>query len=409
MGIVKAKAVSVIMIIVSFLFLLQFGLSLAVGYQRRWRSWLGIIPLVLFGSWVLYLGKREWGSTMQLLRQVEIGARNTLGVTGAFVTAFALVAYSDELKDLSRTISRNLKSAGIAFIGYGVFASSLFAYAAYFYLPVPAEMFRGFTAVLIAYFIIKALNIFDVETRKRIEQQTRHLVQAEKLASLGQLAAGIAHEINNPLTNASLGIQTLRNRLVSMGTGQEIVGKLNAVEKNIDRASSIAQELLQFSRQQESEFRPININTVITSSLMLMKHKLDNVVVDKKLSPVPDIMGDPVKLEQVIINILANSMESMNQGGRLEVSTLHRNGMIEATISDTGCGISEENISRVFEPFFTTKELGAGTGLGLSICYGIIKQHHGTINIRSAVGSGTTVTLAIPDKEHDEENTSRRR
>ena len=141
-------------------------------------------------------------------------------------------------------------------------------------------------AVLITYFIIKALNIFDVETRINIEKQARHLVQSEKLTSLGQLAAGIAHEINNPLTNASVGIQMLRNKL-GKESGEMSVERLNAVEKNIDRAALIAQELLQFSRQRESRFLSLNINEVITSALMLMKYKLNAVIIDPNLGPVP--------------------------------------------------------------------------------------------------------------------------
>ena len=260
--------------------------------------------------------------------------------------------------------------------------------------------FPGGRAVLITFFIISALNIFNVETRKRIEQQTRHLVQAEKLSSLGQLAAGIAHEINNPLTNASLGIQTLKGKFRDgIATEKELADKLEAVERNIDRASAIAQELLQFSRQRVSEFVPLDINNVIKGSLTLMKHKLNSAVIEQDLSLVPEVLGDPGKLEQVFINVLANAEEAMREGGRLSISTKLRKGMIEASIIDTGTGIAEENLSRVFDPFYTTKEIGSGTGLGLSICYGIIHQHRGSMKISSAVGQGTTVTITIPSKE----------
>jgi signal transduction histidine kinase len=251
---------------------------------------------------------------------------------------------------------------------------------------------------MITYFIIRALNIFDIEMRKSVEQQARRVVQAEKLTSLGKLAAGIAHEINNPLTNASLAIHTLRSKLCS-GAGADVVEKLNAVEKNIDRAAVIAQELLHFSRQKESEFIPLNINNVISSSLTLMKHKLKAVAVEQNLALVPDIMGDAGKLEQVFINVLSNALEAMPEGGRISISSSQRDGMVEVNIADTGVGIAEENLSRVFDPFFTTKEVGSGTGLGLSITYGIIQQHHGLIKLSSAVGQGTTVTIKIPARE----------
>jgi len=402
MAIFHVKTVSVAMMIISFLFLSQFGLSLIHDKKRSLLKWLKGIPTALFIIWALIIyvqwthGSR---SNMQFLRHIEIGAQNTFGLMGGFMTAYGLITYSNEIKNLSNHISRNLFFAGVVFAFYGVFASNYFSTIAYFYLGVPAEVFRGVSTVLITYFIIKALNIFNVETRMKIERQTRHLVQAEKLTSLGQLAAGIAHEINNPLTNASLGIQTLRNKMGAAGGGQEIMDRLNAVENNIDRASTIAQELLQFSRQRETEFIPLNINNVINSTLTLMKHKLNSIVIDQNLSPVPEVMGDAGKLGQVFINVLSNALEAMPVGGTISLNTLRKDGMVEVRIVDTGAGIAAENISRVFDPFFTTKEIGTGTGLGLSICYGIINQHHGRIKVSSIVGQGTTVTIKIPTRE----------
>jgi two-component system NtrC family sensor kinase len=118
-------------------------------------------------------------------------------------------------------------------------------------------------------------------------------------------------------------------------------------------------------------------------------------------------MGDRGKLEQVFINVLSNSLEAMPSGGTISINTIQRDGMIEVRITDTGTGISGQDVSRVFDPFFTTKEVGEGTGLGLSICYGIIRQHHGHILLSSAVGKGTTVTITIPTRRENEKNTDR--
>jgi two-component system NtrC family sensor kinase len=277
---------------------------------------------------------------------------------------------------------------------YAFFTSYVFVAIARF-LNVSPELFRGIAAVLITYFIMKALNVFDIETRLRVEDQARALVQAEKLASLGQLAAGIAHEINNPLTNVSLEIQMLRNELGG-DCGQLIRERFNNMEKHVDRAAVIAQELLQFSHKREAELLPLNINEVITNALAQMKHKLRTVVIERDRTLVPDVMGDRGKLEQVFINILSNAVDSMPEGGTISISTLLREGMVEASVADTGTGIASENLSKVFEPFFTTKEIGSGTGLGLSICYGIIKQHQGSIDLSSIVGQGATVTIKIP-------------
>lgn len=394
-------------LVASFLFLLQFGSALIRAAHLRKMKWLSGVPAVLFLLWVAYIARYGFSMDLQFLRHVAIGARHTFGLAGGMMTGYGLIAYSHEIGHLSRFVSRKLHCAGVTFALYAVFAGVFSSDFTLIRLPVPVEILRGLCAVLITYFIIKALNIFDIEMRKNVEQQARRLVQAEKLTSLGQLAAGIAHEINNPLTNASLGIQTLRNKLGGIGAGGEIVEKLSAVEKNIDRAATIAQELLQFSRQRESEFTPLNINNVIYSSLTLLKHKLKAVAVEQDLAEVPAVMGDPGKLEQVLINVLSNAMEAMPEGGRLSISTSLRDGMVEVCIADSGAGIAEENASRVFDPFFTTKEVGSGTGLGLSICYGIIQQHQGLIKISSAAGRGTTVTIKIPARERYEKDTDR--
>ncbi len=408
------KAFGAFLVILSFLFLLQFGISLAyVPNSEKRIRWARAIPVPLFFIWLLYfwfygLHREGFHFDMQALRQAGIGARYTFGLVGGLMTAYGLIVYSREVRVLSLSVSRKLSYAGIAFVFYAVFAGILYSNYSVQFLPVPVELLRGITAFFITYFIAKALNIFDIETRKKIEQQTRRLVHAEKLTSLGQLAAGIAHEINNPLANASLGIQTLKNKLKDNGDVHDAVEKLDAVERNIDRASSIAQELLQFSRQGESEFVPVNINTVIKGAFMLMGYKLGTINVQQDLAPVPEIMGAPGKLEQVFINILSNSIEAMPDGGAISLATYEKGDYIRVLITDTGTGITADNLSKVFDPFFTTKDIGKGTGLGLSICYGIIKQHHGSISISSTVGKGTTLAIKLPVRERYEKDTYRR-
>ena len=216
------------------------------------------------------------------------------------------------------------------------------------------------------------------------------------MASLGQLAAGIAHEINNPLTNASLNVETLKGKLKSCCGYDDILNKIDAIGRNIDKASAIAKELLQFSSSRKTEFVDVNINNVIASAITLLKYKLSSVSVHQDLTEAPDITGDPVKLEEVLINILNNSVEAMPSGGDIFISTSHDDDIVTIKVSDTGMGMPEEHIRKVFDPFFTTKEIGEGTGLGLSISYSIINQHNGTIDIASAEGKGTKVTIKVP-------------
>ena len=165
----------------------------------------------------------------------DMRARNTFGLIGGLMTAYGLIAYSREVKNLSFPIARNLHYAGVIFIFYAIFAGLVSSYAILPWLPMRIEIFRSISAILIACFIIKALNVFDIETRKKLEQQLKRLAQSDRLVSLGQLAAGIAHEINNPLTNASLNVQILKNRLENSAGDKNILQKLEAIEKMFTR------------------------------------------------------------------------------------------------------------------------------------------------------------------------------
>lgn len=243
------------------------------------------------------------------------------------------------------------------------------------------------SAVIISYSRTKKAEI----NRSRVEDA---LMRASKMESLGRLASGIAHEINNPLTNISLSTQILRQTKDEKETSREIA----SIEANLAKASVIARELLQLARQEESNLIPVNINEIIRSTLILLEHKRKGIIIDQDFSDVPDVAGDPVRLEQVFINILRNSIDAMPEGGNLYISTFYEKGFVTIKICDKGSGIPAANVKKVFEPFFTTKEVGMGTGLGLSICHGIIKQHDGDIEISSKEGEGTTVVIKLPKR-----------
>jgi len=392
-------------VVLSFFFLLQFGLSLIRFIDSKPLKWLKAVPSILFVLWLFYLFSQGIKRDFPSFEGAEFFARNTLGVIGGLITAFGLITYSRETKEINAYASKNLYYAGVVFLFYTIFTGTISSHTVIPYFSLPIEALRGISAVLITCFIIKGLTLFDAEKSNRLENQLKLLAQSEKLASLGQLAAGIAHEINNPLTNASLNIQTLKNSIASDAV---VLQKLNAIERNVDRASAIAKELLQFSRYRESEFAPVNINDSITSAMSLIGFRLGNITVRKKLSVIPDVMGDPLRLEQAFINILSNAVESMPDGGDIDILTSIEGAFIKIEISDTGSGISDKNILKAFDPFFTTKDVGEGTGLGLSICYGIIKQHNGIIEIANNTGKGTTVTVKLPAMEQNEENTGSR-
>ncbi len=399
-----AQAIAVSVGALSFIFLLLFGYSLVRAVSRR-ILWVRLVPASMFVLWAGYLWQYGDRPDFQFLRQVELGMRYTIGLSGSMLSAYGLIIYSSEVRSLSHSISNKIFAAGVAFIFYGVFVGLFPSNVLVPVILIPVEVMRGLSSIVITYFIIRALNIFDVETRKKIEEQTRLIAQTEKLSSLGLLATGVAHEINNPLTNASLGIQMLKSTMMKAGSEGDAVERLAAVERNIDRASTIAQELLHFSRRSSAGLIPVNVNDIVQSSIALVRFRMKDIVVDMDLRETPAIMGDPAKLEQVIINILSNALEAMPTGGRLAIVTMQQDATVLIKISDTGSGISVNNLSRVFDPFFTTKEIGKGTGLGLSISYGIIKQHRGSISIASDEGKGTAITIALPTKERYEEDT----
>jgi len=401
------KAITAFAGALSFIFLLLFGYSLVRAVNVRMR-WVRFLPAALFLLWIGYVWNYGFRPDFQFLRRVEMGGRYTFGFSGSLLAAYGLIAYASEVRHLGHFISDKLFFAGVSFIFYSIFMGLFPSDIPVPLIHVPIEVFRSLSAIGITCFIIRALNIFDIETRKKIEEQTRLLAQSEKLSSLGQLAAGIAHEINTPLTNASLGIQTLKVRLGREGSGGDLVEKLSAVERNIDRASVIAQELLQFSRPRSTDLIPVNINTIIRGSLTLLQYRLKGIVIELDLGDPAEVMGDPGKLEQVFINILSNSAEAMPSGGKIAIATLQHDASVIIRITDTGVGITGEHLSKVFDPFFSTKEIGMGTGLGLSISYGIIRQHHGSIMVASNVGSGTTITIEIPTRERYEKNIDHR-
>jgi PAS domain S-box-containing protein len=248
-------------------------------------------------------------------------------------------------------------------------------------------------------FVIVGRIVLVDDITERVSLETQ-LAQADKLSSIGLLAAGVAHEINTPLAVISSYAQMLSKQM----RGDARLGPvLEKITQQSFRASEIANGLLNFSRTSTTEFRETNLNQVIRDTLSLLEHqfKTAQVSVDTELiENLPPIHGNPGKLQQVFLNLLLNAKESMPGGGRLRVATLF-NGHVEAVVSDSGSGIAPEHLKRIYDPFFTTKTTPRpgerrGTGLGLSVSYGIIQEHAGKIHVESAIGAGTTFHLEFP-------------
>tara|TARA_B100001146_G_scaffold214709_1_gene216254 strand:- start:4621 stop:7518 length:2898 start_codon:yes stop_codon:yes gene_type:complete len=233
----------------------------------------------------------------------------------------------------------------------------------------------------------------DVTDRAELEAQLR---QADRLASTGLLAAGVAHEVNTPLAGISSYVQMMQRKMPETDPRRSILEK---IEKQTFRASSIVNNLLNFSRQQSSDMKAVDINGVVNETLVLAELPLSTrrVQVDTDLNgSLPLVWGDSGKLQQVLMNLVLNARDSMPNGGDLTIRTARQNGEVVVEVADNGTGIPKEQIHKIYDPFFSTKRTGKGTGLGLSVTYGIVQEHQGTITVRSEAGGGTIFRVALP-------------
>ncbi|MBN2227501.1 MAG: HAMP domain-containing protein [candidate division Zixibacteria bacterium] len=251
-----------------------------------------------------------------------------------------------------------------------------------------------------------------IERTRELEEAQHQLIQSEKMAALGQLAAGVAHELNNPL-GGILGYAQFTLEKIEKVTLDTISAKdldsyrryLKDIETQSRRCKTIVQNLLKFSRSSHSvEFEDVNVNQVMEETLTFIEHQLmmKQINLVKELAPlIPDIRGNAGQLQQVFTNIIINAMHASEPGSEISIHTRYLPplgefpGAVEISVIDQGHGIKEENLQKVFEPFFTTKEVGKGTGLGLSVSYGIIKEHGGEVKIKSKPGEGTTFTIVF--------------
>ena len=238
------------------------------------------------------------------------------------------------------------------------------------------------------------------ESHERLKESQEQLIQAEKLTSLGQLAASIAHEVNNPLS----GVLTY-NQLLIRKTKDGSLGKdtsldyLSKMEKELIRSTKLVRNLLDFARQSPPAFRPVNLNEVMSRAYELASHaaKLQRIQVITELDPtMPAVTADFDQLQQVCTNLILNAIQAMTEKGTLTLRTSATPGEVTMEVGDTGCGISPENMNKLFTPFFTTKREVKGVGLGLAVSYGIVQRHRGRIDVRSKLGEGTTMSVHLP-------------
>lgn len=253
------------------------------------------------------------------------------------------------------------------------------------------------------------------EALNQLRKSQSQLVQSEKMASLGQLTAGVAHEINNPINFVSANVNPLKRnfeelvKMLKETEGQRNPGELDylinesnqllhGIEEGSRRTAEIVRGLRNFSRADEGDLKAVDIHDGIESSLLILNNKLrhQQIEVEKNFSTLPLIPCYPGQLNQVWMNLLSNAIDAIGEKGKIFISTSQKDGRVRIVIRDTGKGISDELKQKIFDPFFTTKEVGRGTGLGLSITYGIIQRHNGEIHVTSKEGEGAEFVVTLP-------------
>ncbi len=239
----------------------------------------------------------------------------------------------------------------------------------------------------------------DVTERKAMQ---RRLVEADRLAALGTLAAGVAHEINNPMTYALLAVQQIERTMAGLGLSEATLARireqLGDIEHGIGRVASITRSLRAFARPDDALPGPVDLGEVIDRSLRMVAHDLrQRASLSTELAEVPWVTGTASRLEQVVVNVLTNAIQALPEAGlhQITVNLRHAGDRVTLTVRDTGCGMTAEVRGRIFEPFFTTRPLGEGMGLGLSVSKTIIEGFGGTIEVGSSPGAGTTVTIIL--------------
>jgi signal transduction histidine kinase len=250
------------------------------------------------------------------------------------------------------------------------------------------------------------------ERTAQLEATQQKLYQTDRLAALGRLAASVAHEINNPLS-AVLNYERLMQRILTdEGVPPDRIPEfrryLAQSVSETTRAGRIVADLLSFSRRAPEERTGSDLNDIVKKTMAVVAHRLELADVASRLAladRLPAVPCDASRIQQVITNLVLNAVDSMPEGGRVEVETrvAGEGRAVEVRVKDSGEGIAEENLPRIFDPFFTTKEEGKGVGLGLAVVYGIVEAHGGSIDVESSVGAGTTFTVRLPIAEEEGE------
>jgi two-component system NtrC family sensor kinase len=327
---------------------------------------------------------------------------------------YTLIADTGSLLERERVaLNEMLRSSFLAVIGFFTFMFIAMALVATLLIQAvlaPLKRFEQYTGRIAAgdySLIVPARKYRDEFSQlalainnmlQELELRQQQLMQSAKMAAVGSLTSGIAHELNNPLNNIGLVTEDLSQNF-SEHSDEEKLQMLSQIETQVERASSTVRNLLDFTRSDKPVFTNVSVNEVIRDTARLLGNEMKlsgvelSVIINADL---PVVIGNPRNIQQVFLNIMLNAIQAMPSGGRLTVKGYTEQDFLRVDIEDTGEGIAGENLDRVFDPFFTTKDPGIGTGLGLAVSYSIMEAHKGKISVESYVGQGTTFSVFLP-------------
>ncbi len=390
----QVRQVSLLLLLISFVFLLLFGINLHRVLNPRAGLYLIGIFLLLTAGFLLVLYNQLVILQQPVLEVIDYRIRKLFALPATLFTASGFILYARRLQTMSSKGAGNFIGAGAAFVAYGVFTGVLSSQTVIAQLPI--QFWRGLSAFIILHFIMYALDRFLGERDALISQRLEQTAQSEKLSSIGRLAAGVAHEINNPLTNVSLQLEMLEQDQAVKSLPAKTRNRLDIARRNLDRSTRIAKELLIFAGKPSEQLlpQPVDLVPIISRAWHTLDHRNANHELVQQLPASLMIPGYSFKLEQLFTNLFQNALDASPAGGIITVSGREEQDRVVITVSDQGEGIAPENLSLVMEPFFTTKKVGKGVGLGLAICYGIMLEHGGEISLLASPDSrGATVRL----------------
>ncbi|WP_095498262.1 sensor histidine kinase [Paraferrimonas haliotis] len=385
-----AEGGRVLKLAVSYFAMVWFAWAMLDVNKLKHKEWLKALTLCVLGIYVaVILFHWQVLSVDRYLSQSAVFTRLVFGFGASFTAGVLLIRYGLNLKKQSGLGGRYFAYSGFALIGYGIAAGLV---KGEYGLWVP--MLRSFMAILLLLFLLQALKVFDSEREKQIQSQLKKAMQNDRIASLGQLAAGIAHEIKTPLANATLALDVLKKK----SDNEEHLQLLSRIKRSLLRANHITQEVLTFARTESASPQRLQVLTLVNSALDLLAYRARDFHILTDVSAELVVEGDKVALEEVLINLLTNAMDASDQGGNISIVAAQSEGLVRIEIRDQGSGISEHILDKVFNPFFTTKSAGKGTGLGLSISREIIEQHLGQLFMENKQ-QGVLVTVCLPSGE----------